>query len=168
MRFACNVYVEVELTTTSGWDGAPHGCIVHGVRDTHPRICRFNLLNTFVSINRCDTATGNSRGKAAEPHLRCFFGLGADGSCAFSCSTLDLQVKCSCLLLHPTDVVPRSFAAPNPPAAGASACACCAPTAWCCCTVSKLQFCRHSSRQVAHYLHPIHQVPPRIAHTHII
>ena len=115
MRFACNVYVEVELTTTSGWDRAPHGCIVHGVRDTHPRICRFNLLNTFVSINRSDT--GVTRGKAAEPHLRCYFGLGDDGSCAFSCSTLDLQVLCSCVWLHSTNV--RSFAVPNLLAAGA-------------------------------------------------
>jgi hypothetical protein len=40
-----------------------------------------------------------------------------DGSCAFSCSTLDLQVLCSCVWLHSTNV--RSFAVPNLLAAGA-------------------------------------------------
>ncbi len=102
MRFACNVYCEVELTTTSGWEAAPHGCIVHGVRDTHPRICRFNLMNTFVAIERCDTS--NARGKTVPPQLRCLFGSRSDGSCAFSCSTLELQVSalpagCQCTRL---------------------------------------------------------------------
>ena len=90
MRFACNVYCEIELSTTSGWELAPHGCIVHGVRDTHPRICRFNMLNTFVAIERCDSTS--VRGKSATAHLRCLFGLSSDGSCGFSCSTADLQV----------------------------------------------------------------------------
>jgi hypothetical protein len=144
MRFACNVYCEIELATTSGWEAFPHGCIVHGARDTHPRMCRFNILNTFIAIERRDSS--NSRGKSAPPHLRCFFGLSSDGTCAFSCSTLELQVISFSHLIIGVNICNCSFAVPSRSAAGGSACACSAADACWCCTASSLPRCHRFLR----------------------